>query len=145
MLPSGTAWSNKSETPSRVPLHFSSLSSKVKQLLCFVHFPSAFSEGQLLTFLIYSKYCSLHPSARGHSFTISSLKYEVLVTQSCPALCGPMDRSLPGSSVHGIHQARMLEWVAMPFFRGSSWPRGQTRVSYTAGRFFTIWATRKPE
>lgn len=52
------------------PLLFISLTSKVKQLLCFVHFSSAFSEGQLLTFLIYSKYCSLHLSARGHSLSL---------------------------------------------------------------------------
>ena len=43
--------------------------------------------------------------------------------QSCPALCDPMDCSLTGSSVHGILQARILEWVAMPFSRGSSQPR----------------------
>ena len=64
---------------------------------------------------------------------ISSLKSEnnhcvcVLVTQLCPALCNPMDCNLPGSSVHGILQARILEWVAMPSSRGSSWPRNQTR------------------
>ena len=46
-------------------------------------------------------------------------------------------------SVHGILQARILEWAAIPFSRGSSWPRDQTRVSCTAGRFFTIWATRE--
>ena len=54
-----------------------------------------------------------------------------------------MDCSLPGSSVHWIHQARILEWVAIPFSRGSSWPRDQTWVSCIAGRFFTIWATRE--
>ena len=55
--------------------------------------------------------------------------------------CGPTDCSPPGSSVHGILQERGLEWVAIPFARGSSWPRDQTRVSCIAGRFFTIWAT----
>ena len=55
----------------------------------------------------------------------------------------PMNCSLPGSSVHGILQARILEWVAIPFSRGSSPPKDQTQVSFTAGRFFTIWATRK--
>ena len=50
-----------------------------------------------------------------------------LVTQSCPTLCDPMDRSLPGSSVHGIVQARILEWVAMPSCRGSSQPRIEPR------------------
>ena len=55
-----------------------------------------------------------------------------------------MNCSLSGSSVHGILQARILEWVAMPFFRGSSRPRDWTQVSWIAGRFFTIWASRKP-
>ena len=62
---------------------------------------------------------------------------KVLVTQSCPALCDPMDCSLPGSAVRGILQARILEWVAISFSRGSSQPRDQTWVSRTAGRFFT--------
>ena len=48
--------------------------------------------------------------------------------QSCPSLCDPVDCSLPGSSVRGILQAGILEWVAMPFSRGSSQPRNQTRV-----------------
>ena len=52
-----------------------------------------------------------------------------------------MDCSLPGSSVHGIFQARILEWVAISSSRGSSWPRDWTWVSRTAGKFFTIWAT----
>ena len=54
-----------------------------------------------------------------------------------------MDCSLPGSSVHGIFQARVLEWVALAFSRGSSQPRDRTQVSRIAGRCFTIWATRK--
>ena len=70
-------------------------------------------------------------------------KYYMLVTQACQTLCNPMNCSLPGSSVHGILQARILEWVVIPFFRGSSWPRNWSWVSHIAGRFFTIWATRK--
>ena len=66
-----------------------------------------------------------------------------LVTQSCPSLWQPCKCSLPGSSVHGISQAKLLEWVAISFSRGSSQPRDQTWVSCTAGRFFTIWATRE--
>ena len=54
----------------------------------------------------------------------------------------PMDCSLPGSSVHGILQARILEWIAIPFSVGSSQPRDPTWVSCIAGVFFTIWATR---
>ena len=52
--------------------------------------------------------------------------------QSCLTFCGSMDRSLPGSSVHGILQTKILEWVAMPSSRGSSWPRDWTRVSYVS-------------
>ena len=55
----------------------------------------------------------------------------------------PMDCSLPGSSVHGILQARIWDWVAISFSRESSQPRNQTWVSCTAGRFFTDWATRE--
>ena len=51
-----------------------------------------------------------------------------------------MDCNLPGSSVHGIFQARILEWVAISFFRGSSRPRDRTQVSHIVGRLFTIWA-----
>ena len=57
--------------------------------------------------------------------------------------CNPMDCSLPGSSVNGIPQARILEWVATSFSRGSSQPRNQTQVSCIAGRFFTNWAMRE--
>ena len=63
---------------------------------------------------------------------------KVKVTQSCLTLCDPMDYT-----VHGILQARILEWVAVLFSRGSSQPRDQTQVSCIAGRFFTSWATRK--
>ena len=63
------------------------------------------------------------------------------VAQSCPTFCNPMDCSLPCSSVHGIFQARIREWVAISFFRGSSRPRDRTRVFHIAGRYFTIWAT----
>ena len=57
-------------------------------------------------------------------------------------LCDPVDCSLPGSSVHGILQARILEWVAIAFSRGSSRPRDQTQVSRIAGWRFNLWATR---
>ena len=67
---------------------------------------------------------------------------KVKVAQSCPTLCDPMDCSPPGSSVHGILQARILEWVAVSFSRGSSQPRDRTQVSRIAGGFFTSWATR---
>ena len=79
-----------------------------------------------------------------------SIKHEVkifvkvLVIQSCLTLCViPMDCSLSGSSVHGTLQAWMVEWIAIPFFKGSPRPRDQTWVYFIAGRFFTIWTTRE--
>ena len=80
----------------------------------------------------------------------TSIKYHCALTkslQSCLTLCDPMDSSPPGSSVHGILQARILGWVAMPSCRGSSQPRDWTQVFYTspalAGGFFTTSATMK--
>ena len=67
----------------------------------------------------------------------------VLIAQSCPTLCNPMDCSLPGSAVQGILQSRILEWVAIPLSRESSWPKDWTWVSCIAGRFVTVWATRE--
>ena len=63
--------------------------------------------------------------------------------QLCPTLCDPINCSPPGSSVHGILQARVLEWVAISFSRGSSQPRDRIRVSCIAGRCFILWATRE--
>ena len=65
------------------------------------------------------------------------------VAQSCRTLCDSMDCSLPGSSVHGIFQARILEWVAISFSMRSSPPRNRTWVSHIVGTHFTIWATRE--
>ena len=73
-----------------------------------------------------------------------SLHSESEVTQLCPTLCDPMDCSLPSSSIHGILQARILEWIAISFSRGSSRPRDRTQVSHIGGRCFNLWATRKP-
>ena len=65
------------------------------------------------------------------------------VDQSCPTLCDTMNSSLPGSSVHGISQARILEWVAMPSSKGSSRPRDWTQVSHIEGGLFINWDTRE--
>ena len=66
-------------------------------------------------------------------------KKESVATQLCPTLCNPVNCSPPGSSVHRILQARILEWVTISFSRGSSRPRDQTRVSRTGGRRFKIY------
>ena len=65
---------------------------------------------------------------------------EVKVAQSCPTLCDPKDYT-----VHAILQARILEWVAVPFSRASSHPRDRTQVSHIAGGFFTSWATSEAQ
>ena len=69
---------------------------------------------------------------------LKELQLKTCCAQSCPTLCDPMDCSPPGSSIHGILQARILEWVAMPSSKGSSQPRDRTQVSHIAGRFFTV-------
>ena len=74
---------------------------------------------------------------------MSEVKKESEVAQSCLTLCDPMDCSLPGFSIHGTFQARILEWVAISFSRRSSWPRDWTWVSCTVSRRFTIWARRE--
>ena len=65
------------------------------------------------------------------------------IAQSCLTLCDPMDCGLPGFSIHGILQARILEWVTISFSRGSSRPKDRTWVSRIGGRRFNLWATRK--
>ena len=76
----------------------------------------------------------------------SFLNYSVLVlvAQLCLTLCNPMDCSLLGSSVHGILQVRILEWLAIPFSMASSQPSDRTQVSSIAGRFFTNKPSQKP-
>ena len=96
----------------------------------------------------WKKFSSLHKISYlffcgGTCFTFTCFTFFFLITQSCLTLCNSMDCSLPGSSVHGIFQARILEWVAISFSRGTSLPRDQTWVSRTIGRRFTVWATRE--
>ena len=76
-------------------------------------------------------------------FYTLSCKKESESAQLCPTLCDPMDYSLPGSSVHEIFQAVVLEWIAISFPRGSSQPRDRTWVSRIVDRRFTVWATRE--
>ena len=85
---------------------------------------------------------SLNPFSLQRSL-VTGLFWEqkILVTDLYPTLCYPMDCSPPGSPVCGILQARRLERVAIPFSRGSFWPRDWTLVSCITSRLFTIWAT----
>ena len=85
---------------------------------------------------------------KNHTIHVDIYKVKVSeseVAQSCPTLCDQVDCSLPGSSVHGILSARILEWVAVSFSRGSSRPRDQTWVSRIAGRRFNLWVTREAQ
>ena len=86
----------------------------IEHLLCLMHFTCVFS-------FIFS-----------NNLLKDILKMKVKVAQSCLTLCNPIDYI-----VHGILQARILEWVAVPFSRGSFQSRDQTQVSHIAGRFFT--------
>ena len=88
--------------------------------------------------------CDLFELCKINNLTLTVCPFLKIVAQSCLTLCDPMDYSLPGSSVHGIFQARILEWLAIFFSRGSSWPRDWTQISCIASRFFTVWATGRP-
>ena len=102
--------------------------------LALWHFPVLWLDGGLFLFHCW-----------GHARGFFNLETEWVseVAQSCPSLCDPVDCSPPGSSVHGIIQARILEWVAISFSRGSSRPRDRTQVSRIADRRFNLWATRE--
>ena len=79
----------------------------------------------------------LYPQGH-HRIPNTYILYVKVKVKSCATLCDPMDCSLPGSSVHGIFQAIVLEWIAISFSKGYSQPRDQTWVSPIAGRVFTI-------
>ena len=92
---------------------------------------------------LYSHRCPMR-EAESNNETKWHWKWkESEVAQLCPILCDPMDRSLPGSSVRGIFQAIVLEWIAISFSRGSSRPRDGTQDSRIVDRRFTVWATRE--
>ena len=103
---------------------------------------SLFVQDPCYLHLFKDKHCG-HGVTKSRTWLSDWTELIVVVAQSCPILCNPIDCSLPGSSVHGILQARVLEWVAFPFSRGSSPPRDRTQVSRIAGGFFTRWATRE--
>ena len=97
--------------------------------------------------LAHPQWCKHHEEKNHYLpyflFISMKRKKESEVAQSCPTLGNSMDCKIPSSSVHGSFQARLLEWVAISFSRGSSWPRDRTWVSHIAGKHFTIWATRE--
>ena len=84
--------------------------------------------------------CFLFLGNRLYSASMTFSVFQMLLAKSCPTLCDSMDCSPQGSSLHGVLQAKILEWVATPFSSGSSWPRDGALVSCIAGGFFTNWA-----
>ena len=96
-----------------------------------------FSQVSLQILLLPTKYSLLQLTC------CTSLLWTSEVAQSCLTLWDPMDCSLPGASIHGIFQERVMEWVAISFSRVSSRPRDWTQVSNIAGRRFTVWATKE--
>ena len=92
---------------------------------------------------IYPILCLVFREIKKKISNTHSMLVKVLVAQLCLTLCSPMNYSPPGSSVPGILQARILEWVAILFSRGSSLSSDQTQVSCIDGSFFTTWATRE--
>ena len=119
-----------------------------KTLLAFDLLHFVLQDQTCLLFQVSLDFLLLYSSPlwwKGHLFLCLSSRrsYVCEVAQSCPTLCNSMDCSLPGSSIHGIFQARVLEWVAISFSRGSSLPRDQTWVSRIVGRLLTVWVTRE--
>ena len=99
---------------------------------------------------VFEKVGTLNSARQFYIPALAFTKYDLNqwtseVAQSCPTLCDPMDCSLPVSSICGIFQPRVLEWVAISFSKDSSWPRDWTQVSQITGRRFTIWAFREAQ
>ena len=105
-------------------------------VLCVCQFISCLSIHPTLSFP-----CCVHP-LRLFFMSVFLLKWSE-VAQSCLTFWDPVDCSPPGSSIHEIFQARVLEWVVISFSRGTSQPRDRTQVSCIVARGFTIWATRE--
>ena len=149
MLPACELYTNKI-TPPSASLSASRLREAPRVLCLFFHHCVVFHEGCILwTFRLFPLCSSYEPSHYNHSCPCllgQTCKRYIYVCvcaqllQSCPTLCEPVNCSPLDSFVHGILQARILEWAAMPSSRGSPWPGAQTLdscVSCIAGRFFT--------
>ena len=147
-------WSSELNLP--IPVHFSSLIPKMSLLLSPAVTTSSTPWFMDLTFQVSMQWCSVQHQMCFHHQTHPQLSIVSTLVQplhsfwcakslqSFPTFCDPMDCSPPGSSVHGVIQARTLEWVAIPSSSGSSRPRDRTHVSYVwciGRRFLYHWAT----
>ena len=116
------------------PVALSVLRSTHIKHICY-SLPSLFLFPSCLTLLLGifgSRWVSLKDFSASDWFVISAARVYAKSLQLCLTLCDPIEGSLPGSSVYGILQARILEWISMPSSRGSSQPRGQTCISYVS-------------
>ena len=118
---------------------FSLVSFLLLSLPPSLHSSAHFFPSLLVSFLSPSRHFLNIFQVHTHTHTHTHTE----VSQSRLTLCNPVDCSPPGSSVHGIFQAWIVEWVAVSFSRGSSWPRDRTQVPCTVGRCSTVWATRE--
>ena len=141
--PSGW-WSNETSSPSPLPLlHIIQPHQMYFPLTYCMQTPEILrTQFQITSIQQIFQYSESHESS-GFPAHIKIVCCVCLVAQSCLTLCNTIDWGPPGFSVHGILQAGILEWVAMPSSRGSSQPRNQTQVFHIAEGFFTVWATRE--
>ena len=114
-----------------------------KSMMCSVSQFLTVTSHLTVTILPFFHGCILLFAPWGLCIVSSLVKVKRKVTQSRPTPCRLMDCNLPVFYVHGIIQVRILEWIAVPFSRESSWPRDQTRVSCIVDRFPTIWNIRE--
>ena len=114
----------------------------VSHLLIYVQIQTSFHYELWTLQFPWSQYCFCSPLLCDNSFFLFPHGC-CLVIQWCPTLGGPKDCRLPGSSVHGIFQTRILEWVAISFSRRSSWPRDGTFISCISRWILYCWATRE--
>ena len=145
-----STWFNYRFTYLIYPILYINISSHIHQiyisiLILFLIYPNNFIQKSVatVTYIITHIHMLTEEELEAQERWREWGEGEGEVVQSCPTLCDPMDCSSLGSSLHGILQARILEWVAIPSIRGSSQPRDQTQVSHIVGRFFTVWATRE--
>ena len=123
---------------------FFSVRKIIKTLSPFKYVSQCLWIGECNSLDVKSSFRSRQTSEMSVLLVVDLGRWMCSVAQSCPTLCDPKNCSPPGSSVHGIVQARILEWIAIPFSRGSSSPRDWTWVScITAGRFWCYHLSRQ--
>ena len=130
---------NRSFSSNTAPCHFNH-NWNLKWVIALSFWHSVILHSPCQYIFVSFKHCIFRKSSSTQKTRITAIaplllrfvffSFSCVVTKSCPTLCNPMDCSLPGSSAHGIFQARILEWIVISFFKQSSWPRHWTHGSY---------------